>query len=410
MTPDDEPPRAKLRVGLNAMFLTPSRGGMATAALELPGALRCVAPELELVVYVPEDAADHIRETQPWGDEVELATVAGLGRYSRGARVGAELIALPLRVRRDGIDVLHSLANLGPPRCPVPHVLTIHDLLFWHVPETHPGLSRPLLKVLTPMIARRATLVASPSRFTRDDLVATLGVSPGRARVVPNGPGKPAAPGDASRARRTFDLGDRSVVLSIGAGFAHKNIDRLVEAFARVGPQRGAVLVHVGPPIFEGEGWRARAVELGMAGDVLWAGEAGFVEDSALEDLFAAATLLVHPSLHEGFGLPPLEAMARGVPVACAQTSSLPEIAGDAAEYFDPLSVDGMASAIARLLDEPIRRADLITRGHAQSACFSWERNARGYAALYREAVAVDDVSDPRATAEGTTRRPRRGA
>ncbi len=377
------------RVGLNALFLTPARSGMGGWALELPGALRKAAPDLDVTLYATREAIAHLRDTQPWADDVRLVEAPGPDGYRRPVRVASEMTWLPIRARRDGIQVLHSLANLGPLVVGIPHVLSVHDLLFWHVPETHPGLARPLLKAITPLAARRATAVGTPSRYTAEDLVATIGLPADKVQVIHNGPGMPVRQGDAARVRQELELANAPVVLSLGVGFAHKNVERLLEAFAQVGPQRGAILVHVGPPVFEGAGWEQHAARLGIADHVRWPSADGFVSDERVEDLYAAATLLVHPSLHEGFGLPPLEAMARGIPVACSSAASLPEVAGDAAEYFPPRDTAAIAAAIAHLLDDPARRAELIALGTEQAARFSWERNAAEYAALYREAFAA---------------------
>jgi len=358
--------------------------------LELAGLLPRVAPDLEPVVYVTAVAAAHIRETQPWAGDVRVITLPGDPSDRRPQRIAADLGLLPLRVRRDGVRVLHSLANFGPPVCPVPQVLTVHDLLFHHFPSTHPGIARHLLGGLTRVCVRRADAIGVPSRFTAQDLEHTLGVPAKKLRVIHQGGGMPrAGAGDAQRARAKLGLGKRRVVLAFGVGFEHKNIGRLVDAFARIGPPRDAVLVVVGSPIFEGRRWAEHAREIGLGDRVVWPSLDGFVDDQTVEDLFAAADLLVHPSLLEGFGLPPLEAMSRGVPVACSRAGSLPEVAGDAAEYFDPYDVPAMGEAIARVLDDPARAAQMVVRGRAQSGRFTWEENARRYAQLYREVAAT---------------------
>ena len=129
-----------------------------------------------------------------------------------------------------------------------------------------------------------------------------------------------------------------------------------------------------------------RARDLGVEESVRWPSIDHYVTDAELDALFAASALFVHPALLEGFGMLPLEAMARGVPVACSNAGSLPEVAGDAAAYFHPLDVEEMGSVIARLLDDPALREDLAGRGREQVKKFSWDRTAGEYARLYEAA------------------------
>lgn len=377
-----------LRVGINAVFLTPLRGGMSTWVIEYLAALCRMEHEFEPVLYGTEAGLAHVRHTCPWAEEIELVAMPGARRAQRPSRIVGELALLPARLRRDRIDLLHSVANIGPLRAGRPHVLTIHDLIYRHYPEMHPGVAHRLIDLVLPRVASRATLIGTPSQASRDDVIELLGVEADRIDVVPMGPGQtPVSASVEGDIRARYRLGDRRVILSIAAGFAHKNVGELLEAFARVGPERDAVLVHVGPALFEGEGWERRARELGIADHVRWAGFERFVTDSELEQLFAAAELLVHPALIEGFGMPPLEAMTRGVPVACSRAPALVEVAGDAVEYFDADSAEQMAGALVNLLDHPARRRELIEAGHRRVAGFSWERTARGYAELYRRAA-----------------------
>ena len=241
--------------------------------------------------------------------------------------------------------------------------------------------SRAWLRVLTPMALHAADAITTVSAFTRDDLLATYRVRPDRVRVIHPGAGKPPVPGDARAAVERFALGDGPVLLTFGVGFANKNIDRLIDAFALVGPQRDATLVHVGLPAFEGGAWRERAEAAGVSDRVRFAGR---VDDATLEDLYAAATVVVLPSRFEGFGLPLIEAMRRGVPVASADTTSLPEVGGDAAAWFDPLNVGAMAETIGGLLDDPARREALVAAGLVRARAFSTDHSTGEYVDLYR--------------------------
>ncbi|MGA2166176.1 MAG: glycosyltransferase family 1 protein, partial [Solirubrobacteraceae bacterium] len=203
----------------------------------------------------------------------------------------------------------------------------------------------------------------------------------------------------ATRAR--FDLGERRVLLTLSAKRPHKNLLALVGAFARIHPERRPVLVLPGYPTWHEAELRARAAELGVLADVRFE---GWLSEGEIEGLWEVADAFVYPSLYEGFGLPVLEAMARGVPVACADTSSLPEVAGDAALLFDPLSEPAIAQALERLLGDPSLARELRGRGLARAGEFSWERTARltldSYARALGSTAPPSDSSPPGATTD----------
>jgi glycosyltransferase involved in cell wall biosynthesis len=202
--------------------------------------------------------------------------------------------------------------------------------------------------------------------------------------VVPEGPGLEAAadPTPEAELRARLGVGDAPLVLSLSARRRHKNLHRLVEAMVRV---PDAVLVLPGYPAPLDDDLRALADRLGVADRVVLT---GWVSGADLEGLYAAATCLAYPSEAEGFGLPVLEAMRRGVAVACADASALPEVAGDAALLFDPTSVDAIADAVGRLVGDEALRAELAQRGREQAASFSWERAARETVDVYQRALA----------------------
>ena len=280
-----------------------------------------------------------------------------------------ELAGLPLKAR--GADVLHVPNCFLPPRRPCPGVVTIHDLAFEDHPEDFARRTAWKYRTLTPRAARSAERVITPSAFTRDDVVARYGVDPDKIRVIPEAP--------------TLAIGSEQppagpYLLAVGDLRKKKNFARLAQAFRTLHaeglPHR---LVIAG--IDSGESAAIRAAAGGAPVEL-----PGYVPDSRLDALMRGADLLVHPSLYEGFGLVLVEAMARGVPLAVADATALPETAGDAAVLFDPLDVDAIAAAIRRALGD---RERLIAAGRARVSELSWERAAKATADVYREAAST---------------------
>jgi glycosyltransferase involved in cell wall biosynthesis len=239
------------------------------------------------------------------------------------------------------------------------------------------------MRVLVPQAARRSHRVIADSRSTRDDLVEMLGVQAERIDVVPLGLGgvKREAPLPERETRARFELGERRVVLSLSAKRPHKNLLALIGALALIPAEHRPLLVLPGYPTWHEAELRARAEADGVAGDVRFL---GWLSGEDLEGLWALAQAFVFPSLYEGFGLPVLEAMARGVPVACSNTSSLPEVAGDAALLFDQQDESAIAMSLERLLDDRALREQLQARGLSRVAEFTWERTARLTLESYR--------------------------
>jgi glycosyltransferase involved in cell wall biosynthesis len=297
---------------------------------------------------------------------------------------------LPARARADRVELLHSLGTTGPVLGRVPSVVTVLDLIYHHVPGTFPKPARLGLELIVPRAARHARRVIAISEFGAEDIAANLDTPRTKIDVVHLGPGSPPGHDFTAEAALRDKLGIRpasEVVLCVSAALAHKNLPRLIDAFASVVTRhdRDAVLVLVGHGGGTGaEMLRAHAAQAGIGDRVILT---GWIEQAELEGLYRCATVFAYPSLLEGFGLPILEAMNRGVPVACARASSLPEVGGDAAEYFDPTDTDAISAAIASLLCDEDRRQKLVARGRERVARFSWERCARETLAVYRQAL-----------------------
>jgi glycosyltransferase involved in cell wall biosynthesis len=306
----------------------------------------------------------------------------------RAEWVRGEQQLLPGLARRRGVDLLHSLASTAPARGAFARVVTIHDLIYRRYPEAHFGLRSLGMRVLVPLAARRSHRVIAVSESTKRDLVELLGLDAGKIDVVPQGVS--VAPAGTVTAepelRRRFELSDRPILLSVSAKRPHKNIVALLDAAARLPRERRPVLLLPGYETPHEDELHQHVERLGIGGDVRFA---GWLDSADLEGLYAAADLFVFPSLYEGFGLPVLEAMARGVPVVSSNRSSLPEVAGNAALLVDPEDTGAMAQAIERLLSDPAEAERLRAAGREHAARFSWDATARGTLASYERALAA---------------------
>jgi glycosyltransferase involved in cell wall biosynthesis len=370
-----------IHVALNLVFLVPGEtGGMETYARELVPRL-ADRGDLRLTALVNREAA---AAGGPW-ERAEVRVVPVRARR-RVEWVRGEQQHVPRLAERAGADLVHSLAGTAPLHGRLPRVTTIHDLNYRIVPEAHFGLRALGMRVLVPAAARRSRRIIVDAESTRRDLLTHLRTPPQKIDVIPLGvtAATSVAPTPEAELRARLGLGDRRVVLSTSAKRPHKNLRRLLRALAAIAPERRPVLVVPGYPTPHEEELRALAAELGLTGDVAWP---AWMSAQDLEGLYGVAACLVFPSLYEGFGLPVLEAMARGVPVATSDRSSLPEVAGDAAILFDPTDVQAIAAAIERLLTDGAERDRLCAAGRARAAAFTWERTAELTAASYARAL-----------------------
>jgi glycosyltransferase involved in cell wall biosynthesis len=382
-----------LHIGLNLIFLVPGEtGGMEIAARELIPALLAQAPAgMRFTAFINREAA--AERDGPWGELLPAVTVPVNAR-NRLQWVLGEQTLLPRLAARERVDLVHSLASTAPLWGGFSRVVTVHDLIYARFPEAHSGIREKGMRVLVPRSARRSDRVIADSQSTRDDLVELLGIAPEDIDVVPLGIGtvRREAPLPERDARERFDLRDRQVVLSLSAKRPHKNLLALIGALARIPVEERPVLVLPGYPTAHEVELRERARNLGLADDVRFP---AWVSAAELEGLWNLARAFVFPSLYEGFGLPVLEAMARGVPVACSNASSLPEVADDAALLFDPDDESEMGAALQRIISDDELREQLVALGRQQAERFSWERSARLTLETYARALGGEDRASP---------------
>ena len=373
-------------VGVNALFLRPQMGGIETYVRELVPALLETRPDLRLVVFAAGSGRE-LLATEPWADAVELVDHPFANRRYTRALSEVALVGRLASQRR--LDVLHSVALLGPLWTRARSVVTVGDVTWLREPESVEPTTRLLWRTLVPLAVRRAARVITYSEASRREIVEDLPVDADRVDVIPLGPGSFAngASTPAAQLREQFRLGNGPIVLAVSALSTHKNVDTLVEALPSVVEAHpDVVLVVPGNPTRYGARLQALANTLGVGGSLVLP---GWVSGAQLEGLFHAAACFAFPSIREGFGLPVLEAMRRGVPVACSNASSIPEVAGEAAIYFDPHRPSDIAQALNRLLADRTFAERLGADGRRRAAMFSWQRAAVETIASYEKAMAA---------------------
>lgn len=299
-------------------------------------------------------------------------------------------LPLPVQWVTGSLDLFHSPDFVLPPVSGgIPTLLTVHDLSFVHYADTFDERLVAYLNRVVPWSIERATHVLADSQSTKDDLVSLWRVPEEKVTVLYGGVDRRFRPITDPRALRAMrehvGLDDTPYLLSVGTVQPRKNYQLLIRAFARIAPDWPHTLVIAG-----GKGWLfddilAEVERHNLQGRVRFT---GFVDDAHLPALYSDATLLLFPSLYEGFGLPLLEGMACGVPVVSSDASCLPEVVGDAGVLLSPHDVAAWSAAMHRLLLDTPRRVSLIAAGAVQARRFSWHKAARHLLSLYDQLLA----------------------
>jgi len=373
-----------MRIGIDARFFGPVGKGLGRYTERLIENLERIGSEHEFIVFLRKENFDAYRPASPRFTKV----LADFRWYSL-----AEQLRFPPLIRRERIDLMHFPHFNVPVLTPCPFVVTIHDLILFRYPTRRATtlnaatywLKYAAYRLTIALAAWRARAIVTVSECTKKDIVRELKVRPERVTVTYEAAdgveiGQLTIPG-------TFHPESRGIVkpyfLYVGNAYPHKNLERLLQVFASLRKDGlESQLVLVGKMDHFYLRLKGEAERLGLIGngDVIFY---GFAEEPELAELYRRARAYVFPSLLEGFGLPPLEAMRYGTPVAAAGSSCLPEILGDAAIYFDPEDVDDMARAMRRVYDDERLRTELADLGKARVARFSWrdcaERTYRTY-------------------------------
>ena len=302
----------------------------------------------------------------------------------------AEQLRMPAVLARVHCDLNHTLTYTAPLAQRHPLVLSVFDLIHLRYPDEYSRLHPVYYRLVVRRLVRRARAVVTLSEASKRDLVALLGADPARVHVTPLAADPrftPQPPEAIARVRAAHDLSPPTL-LHLSNYRRHKNAEGVARAFARLRKEGiRATLVFAGNPPAAFRAWLERE---GLAAGVRLIGH---VDDTDLPALYAGARAFVFPSRCEGFGLPPLEAMACGTPVIVSNVSSLPEVTGDAGLQVDPEDPGAMARAMADLVSDDALHADLSARGRARAALYSWERVARETLAIYARALGQDGPS-----------------
>jgi glycosyltransferase involved in cell wall biosynthesis len=377
-----------VRIAIDAHAVGAKLGGNESYALNLIEALSQIDSANHYTIYVTTSEARE-RFSNRWPNFKVRSTLPHTPLIRIPLTLSAEL-------RKHPVDVLH-VQFTAPPFCPCPVVVSIHDLSFEHLPETFKRRSRTQLRLTVRHSARRATRILSLSEHTRQDIIETYRIEPERITAIPL-----AAPDHFSavtnkrelqRVRHTYGI-DGEYILTVGSIQPRKNLARLFKAYALLrgncSPDKLPKLVLVGKCAWLYDDTLRVLNELGIRDMVVLT---GYVPETDLPALYSGATCFVYPSIFEGFGLPPLEAMKCGAPVVVGNKTSLPEVVGDSALAVDPFDPEAIAGAIKRLIEDPALRTELSVKGQGRARTFSWQETARQTLRVYEEVARIASKS-----------------
>ncbi len=370
-----------MRVGIDARGLaSPVRIGVEQYVVNLLLALAELEEGPEILAYLDREVAEA---------ELGCALSGRIAAKVLRAPRGWLRVALPWRLWRDRADLVHLPSTILPPLLPCPAVVTVHDLAWARYPDTYDPDDLRMQTQVVPRSVRRAAHVIAVSESTANDLAEVVGVPRETISVIPLGVSSVFRPDGPAAACDIFPGAERlseGYILHTGGLHLRKNLARLLEAYKMVKEELAAP-----PLVIAGEAGatpakklRERAEALGVGEDVIFA---GYVEESVLADLYRGATVVVYPSLYEGFGLPVLEAMASGAAVITSNRSGTAEVAGGAALLVDPESAEEIAAAISRALTDQALRRDLGALGVSRSQRYRWELTAQRTVGVYRQVL-----------------------
>ena len=376
-----------MHLGLDGLPLTVPKTGVGHYTFELACALASLEPSSQLQIVYPStypaiSLADHTSTPVPSNLQLRRVRVGLLGRHwwSTG---------LPRHIKRGKLNLFHGTNYDVPLWRPCATVLTIHDLSQLLHPETHEKRSVRRARRRLPHMARVADAIITPTESVRRDVCEVLKVRPEKVFAIPEAARacfRPRAFAETADARSRLGIGD-DFVLTVGTLEPRKNLSVLISAFEELTRRRPHVSTQL--VIAGGRGWLSgplfEAIAKSPARDRIVL--TNYLHDEDLQALYSSCRAFVYPSIHEGFGLPPLEAMACGAPVIASRIPALEETSGGAALLFDPMNAAELTRNLLELLPNENARLELASAGQRRAAEFSWEKTARQTLQVYAGAV-----------------------
>jgi glycosyltransferase involved in cell wall biosynthesis len=372
-----------MHIGLLVYGLDRPLSGISRYTLELTRALAAL-PGGHEVLLLAAGSTGALTE----GNNLRSVPLFGCSRLPGLVTLGNVLI--PWKARRLQVDIVHDptgvtpfLFGAGGART----VVTLHDVFAWSCPGHSTAMDTLLYRYWLPHVLPRVDAVITDSQASKTDVIRYLKVPHDKTHVIYGGVSasyRPISVDETARTASRYGL-PQGYILFVGSIEERKNLRRLLQAYAWL-RQRGEErpLAIVGPRKWKYAHILQTVEELGIGDQVIFT---GYVPEEDLPTLYSGADLFVFPSLYEGFGLPPLEAMACGTPVVCSNTSSLPEVVGDAAITVDPYDVKALADAMHRVLSDAALREELRAKGLARAKMFTWEKAARETLAVYEKVL-----------------------
>ena len=382
-----------MRIGIDARLYGPKNRGLGRYIQKLIENLERIDKKNEYLIFLRKD---NFKEYQPKNQNFKKI-LADFRWYTL-----KEQILMPCLVRKSRIDLMHFPHFNVPIFCPVKFVVTIHDLIINHFPTSRASTLNPVLyklkllgyKFIIKQAVKRAEKIITVSKFTKRDLLKQYNLKEEKIEIVYEGVGAKIL-GSRSNILEKLEIEDH-YLLYVGAAYPHKNLEKLIEAFSILQERNKHLqLVLVGRKDFfyqrlEKEVLKRYSYSQSALGATSIGNKiifAGYLSDKELGELYQRALIYVFPSLMEGFGLPPLEAMSYGVPVAAAQASCLPEVLDKAAVFFNPNDVNNMVKIIDNLIKDKKLREELINKGKELIKKYSWQICARKTLNIYNNSL-----------------------
>ncbi len=377
-----------MKIGINALFFQSRATGSAQYMIHLIDALAQIDQQNEYILLGPRPVEQTGQHSFPYQVH-PVPTFAA--RNENVEKVIWEQLIAPHAARHAEVDLFH-VPYFAPPLFPrTPTIVTIHDVIPLRLPAYQLGGKVKAYMNLLSRASHRATMIITISEHAKQDMVDALKIPPERIRTIYEAAGDQyhpiTDPETLAAARARYDIGER-YIFYLGGLDQRKNVPQLVRAFAHLYAQLGdpnlQLVISGNPdkqqgPLFPDP--RPIGADLGINGQIIYR----FIEDEDKPAIYSGASLFVFPSLYEGFGLPPLEAMGCGAPVVCSNRTSLPEVVGDAAISVDPQDTQALVEAMHQILSDETLQADLRARSLRQAAKFSWRKTAQETLAVYQE-------------------------